>query len=204
MTEEQALIAFYGNKEDLDPDDCLVLVRALHSRSLVDIMSIIAPHYRPYIITSSDVPQFSSLDDCFRVPILIELSGLPGVDYNTMGYLLRTKNRKEGADKKYGENAGKMAVMFGLCALDKITKPFRFRTTSLGRLFTSLTDDERDSLKPYFCIRPGIIQNYFMQVDGEASIEKDLHTLTSKTKKRRLSNVKTLISIVKTARESEL
>lgn len=138
-----------------------------------------------------DIPQFSSLDDCFTSIIKLVHSGLDGVSFQKIGYFLRTIQRKRGADFKYGENHSKCAALMGLCHIDKgvWTNPFSFAFERLDITAQSL-------LRPKLCLRIPLIQAFYKHNKSQEFLELSLTCLSDSTMIRRKPNVIKLINVV--------
>lgn len=174
-----------------------IILKILLKTDCKEIIRILQKDYKPFVIDKSDICQFSNFDDCYYKVIDRAIrSNLEGINYERMGFLLRTEPRSSVADKKYGENHGKTAVQMGLMVLDK---KHLFRHTTLGICFNHLSKDEQKALMPKMCLYIPIIQNYFVSGMDEGLLESYFKLLSLSTQKRRRSNVMHIINIVKTA-----
>jgi len=172
-----------------------IILRVLSNTSTEKIISILVPNFVPFEIEKADICQFSDFDDCYyKVINLVVRSGIEGIDWIKMGFLLRTSPRNQGADMKYGENHGKTAVQLGLCQMDT---HHHFWPTGLGLSFDKLSKEEKDLLKPKLCLFIPIIQNYFVSGMDEDLLSTYFGLLKESTQKRRKPNVSKLINIVK-------
>lgn len=210
--KEDALKSFYADCLIMDSCEYTVnedfpgllhaLVDILLSTRLTDIIEIVKCSYSPLLITKANIPQFSNFDDCyFGVPNGILESGWEWAIFKKIGFLLRRSPRKEGADQKYGENHSKIAKMMGIT---KIEKTKGVALTDFGKYILSLDSLHRENLKSKLCFRIPLIQNYFC-ADMSENVITDCKTILSEsTYKRRLSNIKKLISIVNTRINEEL
>ena len=144
-------------------------------------------------ISHSDVPQFSSLDDCvYRVPLLVRDCGIDELTYSQLGFMLRTKPRKEGADMKYGENQSKTAAQMGLCSIKKS----RIRPSFLGVVFCNLDKETQMRLLPKLVLFIPYIFNQFATNAKYEDINDSVSFLSLSTQKRRLTNIWSLINQV--------
>lgn len=205
MTDNEKFIiqAFYRHTLDLNAKSMEVkiasqtLLEILMSTKCSVIMSIAFENFTPFVLRKRDVPQFSSIEDCFRrVPNLIINSGLDGISFERMGYLLRSEKRKPGADKKYGENHMKTAALMGLCAITKVGATYQAYETSLTSLFNALPNEDKSKVEPKFSLRIPFIQNYFFRGGNNHVLDDLLSILSESTQIRRSSNCKTLIEMV--------
>ena len=197
---ELALLKAYYTHIDNDlitnQTKCELLLKVLQRHSCAEIVNLIKEENVLFKIDKKDVPQFSDFKDAYyQVPYLLANCGIKDVDYNKMGYMLRSKTRKEVADKKYGENHIKTAAQMGLCSLVKC----RANTSTLGNLFIKLTEEEREDLLPKICLYIPFIHNYFKKGDTDAVREEMLSILSVTTQNRRRSNVNTIIQSIKRA-----
>ncbi len=171
---------------------CKDLLGSLIAISITDLLQLIDCDFKPYTITAADIPQFSSIEDCVRVPHLIMASQLEDITYGQMGYLLRTEPRTEIADLKYGENHAKVAAQMGLCVISK----HKIYPSCLGVEFDKLSSDNKKNLLPKLALFIPFIQNVFVGQMTSEDVEQSLAILSETTRKRRLPNVWTLINLV--------
>lgn len=172
------------------------VVRLLLKYKCKDLLDIIKEDASIYSIDKSDIPQFSDLNKAFyNVPYGLVYSGIDGVGYAQMGYILREDKRKEVADRKYGENQMKTAEQLGLC---KIVK-YKAYPTMLGRILVVLSENERQNLLPKLCLYIPFVQNYYLSGEDEDYLNKQLGILSQSTCNRRRPNVNMLIQIINKA-----
>lgn len=176
---------------------CQSMLNLLLTHDCTDLLEIISQDYKPFGINKADICQYSSLDDAYyRVVDLSIRSGISGITWDRMGYLLRIKPRSKVADTKYGENHGKMAVQMGLCTMDK---NHHFWPSQFGVIFNQLSPTEKEILKPKLCLYIPIIQNYFVSGMDDRLMESYFSLLKESTQKRRRPNINNIIRIVKDA-----
>jgi len=204
LQEKQLLSLFYAHKIPVDgvciseqPNAmvafCLSILRTLERYDIEVIKAIIIEGYTPFPINKADIPQFSSFEDCiYKVPYLIKNSQLLDINYEQMGFLLRTEPRTSVADCKYGENHAKTAHQMGLCAMSKC----KINMSCLGEAFISLSFEEQKALAPKLVLYIPLIQNYFAQGKSNMLLESYLSIMSESTKQRRLPNIMTLINKV--------
>ena len=204
--EKNIIQAFYRHTLDLNARsieaqvDSQVVLEILASTKCSVVMSMAFENFMPFELRKCDVPQFSSIEDCFRqVPNLIVNSGLDGISFERMGYLLRSERRKPGADKKYGENHMKTAALMGLCTINKVGATYQAYETSLTKSFNDLTDETKLKVEPKLCLRIPFIQNYFFMGGNDNVLNDLLSILSESTQIRRRSNCNTQIEKVKYA-----
>lgn len=211
-SREEIIRAFYEDaliltSVEYAPDEDYVsllgkLTEVLLTTRLTEIIEIVRRNFIRMPITKANIPQFSNFDDCYTgVSQGILESGWEWAIYKKIGFLLRRSPRKDGADQKYGENHSKIAMMMGLV---KIEKPKGVCLTDFGKYTLSLSPDQRENLKAKLCFRIPLIHNYFCSDKDENTITQCRAILSDTTYKRRLSNIKKLISIVNDRLNEEL
>lgn len=202
--EEALIVAFYSHRlhvedacNDLhNPSEpmmrlCNDLFSVLLNTECLELISTIQEYDFRFSITTSDIPQFSSLADClFKVPAIVRDCGIEDLTYTQMGYMLRTKPRKEGADMKYGENHAKTSAQMGLCTINKC----RIYPSSLGIAFSKLCKERQEQLIPKLILFVPYIFNQYASKATFHDIIDSLSILKESTQKRRLSNIWTLIN----------
>ena len=203
---QEALInAFYSHKlhvEDMCnlqyPSEsimglCEDIISCLLEVECKDIIQVIQKNGFNFGIASGDVPQFSSLDDCvYKVPVLVKDCGIDELTYTQLGFMLRTKPRKEGADMKYGENQSKTAAQMGLCSLHNA----KIHPSHLGVAFCNLDKEKQMQLLPKLILFIPYIYNQFATNAKCEDIIASVSFLSQSTQKRRLTNIWALISQV--------
>lgn len=144
-------------------------------------------------ISHGDVPQFSCLEDCvYKVPLLVKDCGIDDLTYTQLGFMLRTKPRKDGADMKYGENQSKTAAQMGLCSITNA----RISPSYLGVAFCNLNKEIQIKLLPKLVLFIPYIYNQFASSAKYEDIISSVSFLSQSTQKRRLTNIWSLISQV--------
>lgn len=215
MTRKELIIKYYNHTLDCDgqlEDNllCGELLLALMDYSIDSIIEIIAESYRKFEITTLDIPQYSNIDDCFKTAYMIEQSGIEKCDFIKMGFLLvGGATKKPVAYQKYGENHGKMAVLFGLLKLNSKesipgnAKPrTSFSLTALGKEFNALSEDKQELLKTKMMLRCKLMQNYYLRGRQQKLLDEDIKGLISEsTYKRRSTNIRSFITIINKAIE---
>lgn len=203
--KEALIIAFYSHKLHVDDvcnlqspsegimDLCDDLLSCLHHVECWEIIHIIKNIGIVFDISHGDVPQFSSLDDCaYKVPFLVKDCGLDDLTYTQLGFMLRTKPRKEGADMKYGENHAKTAAQMGLCSI----KNARIYPSYLGVAYCNLDKEIQIKLLPKLILFIPYIYNQYASKSSCEDIKASISFLSLSTQKRRLTNIWSLINQV--------
>jgi hypothetical protein len=114
INEKVLLKVFYTHIDDTlieNKERSKLLIDVLKKYKCSEIIDIIKKDFEEFVINAKDIPQFSDIKvACKLVPRKLANSGIDGVDYQQMGYMLRTDKRNDVADKKYGENHLKTAA----------------------------------------------------------------------------------------------
>ena len=181
-----------SSPDDSSVNEAVSILYALSKLSFDEILSYMKKREENWSFASADIPQFSSFSDCFVAVDKLIRSGLDGVSFSHMGFFLRNTQRKKSADCKYGENHSKCASMMGLCKTDK-----GVWTNSFGVAYEKLDEGLKDNLQPKLCLGIKLIRGYFLNGESQTFLEEAMNTLSDSTRKRRLSNIRTLIETVK-------
>lgn len=202
---EALIISFYSHKLHVEdtcnlqyPSDgmiglCEDIFSCLLNVKCEEIVRVIQKIGPVFEISHGDVPQFSSLEDCvYKVPLLVKDCGIDELCYTQLGFMLRTKPRKEGADMKYGENQSKTAAQMGLCSI----KNARIYPSCLGVSYCNLDKESQMDLLPKLIIFIPYIYNQFASNAKYEDIITSVSFLSQSTQKRRLTNIWSLISQV--------
>ncbi len=204
INERVLLKAYYTHADASlleDETKSLLLIETLKKYKCSEILEIIRDGFVPSEVEKKDITQFSDFRDAYyTVPYMLQYSKIPDIDYSKMGFLLRDTRRKEGADKKYGENHMKTAFQLGLCRFEKC----RANSNAFGRHFIKQSEKDLRNLLPKICLYIPYIQNYFMAGATDEYREQLLSILSKTTQDRRRSNVNTIIQTIKEALEYEL
>lgn len=202
---EALIISFYSHKLHVDAmcnlncpsDDMMELCENIFSCLLnvesEEIIRIFQKIGLVFEISHGDVPQFSNLEDCvFRVPLMVKDCGIDELSYTQLGFMLRTKPRKEGADMKYGENQSKTAAQMGLCSINHS----RILPSYLGVAYCNLDKELQMRLLPKLILFIPYIFNQYATNAKYEDIIASVSFLSQSTQKRRLTNIWSLINHV--------
>lgn len=182
----------------LPHNEVLSYVRSLLAIPMDDFFAYVKEHHRSYSFKKCDIPQFSSITDAtIRICQVLSDVSDPGLSYVEVGMLLQKddKERKQGANQKYGENHSKTASDFGLVQISPISH--RIFLTAIGYVFNQLSQEER---KAY--LARSILRNSFMNcilsraVTQKIVLPDEMSILSPSTISRRLPNVKTYLMIL--------
>lgn len=113
-TQESSAPLFNGNEEDLD-----AAYAVIKQTPLTDFFEIIERDCQLPTLNAACVPCFSSLEKgASRVNEILEFEP-EGLTFDQLGYQLMN-SKKQGAQKKYGENQAKLAMTMNLVYFKKI------------------------------------------------------------------------------------
>ena len=151
----------------------------------------------PSFISFQDVVQYSSLENATSkiCQILLDTEN-NGLSYIEIGRLLLDdgKQRKNPALRKYGENHAKTAFELGLvqCLYNNNY------LSCLGYVYNQLGKDARHELMRRTILRNNFIRKILFKASrGFVSLHNEMSFLAESTVKRRLPNIKQLLSMVK-------
>lgn len=203
--KEALIINFYSHKLHVEdtcncecPSDgimelCEDIFSCLLDIECEEIIRVINKIGLLFEISHSDVPQFSSLEDCvYKVPILVKDCGIDELTYTQLGFMLRSKPRNFCADMKYGENQAKTAAQMGLCSIKKA----RVYPSYLGVAFSILDKEIQVNLLPKLILFIPFIFNQFATNANYEDIIDSVSFLSKSTQERRLSSIWSLINQV--------
>lgn len=148
------------------------------------------------LITSSNVPQFSSVDAAYKVPeILFAIN--EGQEFESLGiYLDYDPHKKPAANKKYGENHAKLAALLDLADIVNAGK-MMVVPTEFGSLFAQLDCAEKRAMAARLCFRIPVVQRMIASEEEDVEIADFLKIFSDSTKKRRLPNIRALLAVIK-------
>lgn len=203
--KEALIISFYSHKLHVDdtcnlecPSDgimelCETILSCLLNVECEEIIRVIKDIGLIFEISHGDIPQFSNLEDCvYKVPSLVKDCGIENLTFTQLGFMLRTKPRKETADMKYGENQSKTAAQMGLCSIKKA----RINPSYLGVAFCNLDKESQIKLLPKLILFIPYIFNQYVTNAKYEDIIDSVSFLSQSTQKRRLTNIWSLINHV--------
>lgn len=174
-----------------------IIISIMLKRSCQEILNIISYEWEPYPIDKKDICQYSDFDESYYNVVKLSIkSGIEGITWDRLGFLLQQKPASKIARQKYGENHGKVAIEMGLMTFDN---NHNFWVTTFGMVFNELSEIEKENLKPKLCLMIPIIQNYFMLGQKQEVMDSYFSILSESTQKRRRPNIRKLLSIVKSA-----
>ncbi|WP_146003642.1 hypothetical protein [Enorma phocaeensis] len=148
------------------------------------------------LISTANVPQFSSIDSALRVPeVLCALDEAQTFDQLGV-YLDYDSSKKVTANKKYGENHAKLATLLDLADIVS-GAPLHVCATPFSERFRALSLDEQRSMTARLAFRIPIIQRILIDAaHGSVDASEYLKPFSESTKKRRLPNLRTLFVLI--------
>ncbi len=183
----------YSSREEYE-EVMRQLIAALTGKSISYIIDTVKPIYKPLPIETGEIPQFSDLSIAlYNVPAILHSSNMDEMSYEEMGKSLWGAERDKGADLKYGENQAKTASQIGLA---EVTRG-KIRRSDFGDIFLSLNPAQQALLIPALWLKVPLFQNYFLGSLGEEGLKRDISILSESTQKRRLTNIRTIIDVIK-------
>lgn len=188
----------YENAECISDIETIVkkLIDILLNTSIPKIKEILKNSTFKENVTPENIPQFSDMANIYLVPVVLKKCNKP-ISYEQLGKELLNGDKKIGADKKFGENHGKLTTLLDLACVSKENNNAKIGCSILGNEFLKLSDTQKDKLIARLCCRIPIVQNALTSDDEELSINKDMKILAKSTRARRLSNVKAVLGFAK-------
>lgn len=153
-------------------------------------------------IVSADFLQFSSLEDATDTicDCYIEQKN-PGLDAEETGRLIlrNEKAKRLLTYRKYGENHAKCAEALGL--VYSITNVFFL--SCIGEVYTSLNQEQKEMLLTRMVLRTREIEQLYRHYRNGVNISarKYMSILSESTYKRRRSNLKRLLRVLRESKE---
>ncbi len=189
----------YQNSECASMVDSIVgrFTEILLKHSIEEIVDIIISSESLEPVTMGNIPQLSQLDKGMFHVIEILMESGQAMLFEELGYYLEQKygsdEPKVGAQKKYGENHGKMAALMDLAVVGKQGQRAIVYPSVLGEGFYKMGQEMQEGLGKRLLLRIPMVQNVFVN-QSVGQIDKDMEILSLSTRKRRRSNV---INVVK-------
>lgn len=207
MTAQDALQAYYSKRLDIVCAGYLAESGRLMGGEGQKLFSLLAstPLEEAYgailgldelePISSANVPQFSQIESAYRVPEILLALG-EGQEFEKLGiYLHYEPHKKEGANKKYGENHAKLATLIDLADIVNTGK-MTVVPTKFGELFCQLPDDEKADMAARLMLRIPIVQHMLRDSADVVHIADHLRLFADSTKKRRIPNIKKVCNLI--------
>lgn len=168
-------------------------INQILSTSEEEIIELIKQSDEHEDVTKDNIPQYSNLQHAYiDTPQIINDSG-EEITFETLGYYLKRNNdeflHNTVADKKYGENHAKLAALLDLVRIDKAQTSHKVEMSEFGKVYCTLTKEEKEQLARKLRYRIPIVQKYYLSGEDENVLEEELSILSLTTKNRRRSNV---------------
>lgn len=207
LGDEECLELYYEKKLDIvwveenvpdrSSDLCDRLFSVLLRSSVQEAFAAVLAGSNDEFVTPDNIPQFSSLQDVDKIADILSQAE-DFVDYSDLGVYLQPNGfRKDGANKKYGENHGKLASLMDLATIEKKSR-FGCRRTEFSSRFSACDPSDKSRLFALLAMRIPVIQQILRAADkGTVSVIEHLVVLSESTQKRRLPNIIALLNVIK-------
>lgn len=149
-------------------------------------------------VLPSNIPQFSNMSDAYlNVPDILGKSGID-MTYDELGiYLDNGKEKNEAARRKYGENHSKLAALLDLIVIMAPNNVFKASISVFGKEFNKRSEDDKKKIIARLLFRIPIIQTILRKaISAEVDIEEELVGLSLQTRKRRKTNITSIIKFI--------
>lgn len=149
-------------------------------------------------IDASNIPQFGTIE--YAIYNIIEIvlnAGNIGITLEDLGfYLGESKDKKKGADIKYGENHAKLAALLDLVQITGGRGRSKVFASELGKIYVTYSKEEQEKIVERLVFRIPIVQRAFIEAKNKKiDISKYMSILSKKTENRRRSNVESVIQL---------
>lgn len=197
-TQESSAPLFNGNEEDLD-----AAYAVIKQTPLTDFFEIIERDCQLPTLNAACVPCFSSLEkSASRVNEILEFEP-EGLTFDQLGYQLMN-SKKQGAQKKYGENQAKLAMTMNLVYFKKNSYTLVCPTTWGSYLTRYTFEQKQDVLKKLLLRDPCIRTLLHFAFLGPVKYCEIVPFLKKSTMIRRRTNVRSLVLFILNDSEREV
>ncbi len=197
-TPESRAPLLNGSKEELN-----AAYDIISENLLTDFFEIIERDISLPQLTAADIPCFSSLEKgASRVNEILEFSP-DGLTFNQLGLQLMN-SKKEGAQKKYGENQAKLALSMELVYFVKKSSTLVCPTAWGAYLTQYPFEQKRDVIKKLLLRDPCVKTLLHFAFLGPVRYYDIVSFLKPSTMIRRRTNVKCLVSFILSESEREV
>lgn len=143
----------------------------------------------------SEVPIFSNFENgAIRTPELLDFAK-EGMTFDALGYQL---NQCQGmvAQKKYGENQGKLAALLGVASIGEV-KPRLVKATALGNYLNTVSTEMKETIWKRMLLRNSYLQFLISSaIKGPVKYKDTVACLAESNIIRRRGNVRMLVELV--------
>lgn len=198
---------YYDKKLDIawlsmeQPETCAadssLLFEALRKTDIETIFLLLKECGCKEPITADSVPQFSNLDEVASVSkVLCDLD--EHLTYRDLGiYLAPDERKNDVANRKYGENHGKLAVLMDLAFAERHGGESGFVQSPFASLFNALGEEEKWRMLAKLSLRIPVVRAILSDAaEAPVSIESNLDMLSESTAKRRAPNIMALVQLI--------
>ena len=183
------------NQEKIDQFQGTAVIECLSRTSGDQVLKLLLENQDDLVsVKTSNIPQFSNINDVFKVIQILIDSPEEKITRNTIGYYLCEVGAKDSARTKYGENHLKIAVQLGL-----IDDAANMQVTDLGLSLYLIEDQaQRMEILSLLSLRVPVIQYALLQaVNGRFNIFNYLLSfLARSTAVRRRSSIRVLLRLL--------
>ncbi len=169
-----------------------ILIKILIETPISTIIELLKASNNREPVTAENIPQFSDIANAIYGVLNVLYQENKVMTYSELGQVLSYGNKNNIADRKYGENQGKLAALLDLAVITKDDHSAIIKSSVMGQAITQLEEDSRNTAIQKLCFRIPIVQNAVLSSDVYNTICKDMVVIAASTRKRRLNNVKTL------------
>ncbi len=176
------------------PQEVEKACRVLRKIPLERFIDCVCRLYPKKSFDKSEVPIFSDFENgAIRTPELLEFTS-EGMAFDALGYQLM-QCHSQVAQKKYGENQGKLAAMLGVAHVGD-EKPRIVTVTALGKYLNSLSDAEKKPIWQRMILRNAYLQFLIREAaKGPMKYGDTVPSLAPSNVIRRRGNVHTLVDL---------
>lgn len=149
-------------------------------------------------IDASNIPQFSDMENAMYNTIKTVLNtGNVGITFEDLGfYLTGSRDKKKGADIKYGENHAKLAALLDLVQITGGKGKVKVFASELGKIYATYSKEEQQKIAQRLVFRIPVVQRAFIEGKNQKiDISGYMSILSEKTQNRRRSNVENVIQL---------
>lgn len=177
--------------------EILDYIHIINQQPISEILLAVIERNKNFEITSADLLQFSSFEDCtVNICALFLNENNPGLTAEETGRLLLANQSKKKllAYRKYGENHAKAAVSLGLAYV--ITNVYFI--SSLGMVYNQLSEETQRNLTTRLVLRTPEISLLYQKYSESRNVNarEFMSALSDSTYRRRRSNLRTLIGVL--------
>lgn len=208
LDKDEVLQLYFSKKLDIVCGDLLyhenklggvfkTLFSILRDATFEEIFDAVCSLEEVELITGANVPQFSRIDSALKVPDVLCALDEPQTLAAMGMYLDYAPNKKDAANKKYGENHSKLATLMDLAEISSQGE-MKVSITPFSALFNSLSEEQKNKLAAKLAFRIPVIQHILRDAAAcPVSIAEYLKIFADSTKTRRFPNIRALLGLIR-------